>query len=172
MKKNRWDNSVNIQDVSGNRTRSRPGEIAHELPEGLPVNPVGCGHAAFFLILLFVLLLSVIATMRSDMIGNRTGSRPGEIAHEPAKRLPVDTMGCWHAAVFFFILFFSIAECCDMIRYRSGSGPGEIAHELPKRLPVDTMGCGHAAGSSKHRCDKNSQNEENREYVSHLLILL
>ena len=107
------------------------------------------------------------------MSSNRSGSGPGEIAHETAERLPIDSMGCWHAALFFLILFFfSIAGCCDMIRYRSGSGPGEIAHELPKRLPVDTMGCRHAAGSSKHRCDKNSQNEENREYVSHLLILL
>ena len=110
-----------------------------------------------------------------DVPGNRSGSGPGEIAHELPKRLPVDTMGCRHAAIFFpilFFFFFSIAGCCDMICYRSGSGPGEIAHELPKRLPVDTMGCRHAAGSSKHRCDKNSQNEENREYVSHLLILL
>ena len=107
-----------------------------------------------------------------DVPGNRSGSGPGEIAHELPKRPPVDTMGCWHAAVFFFILFFSIAGCCDMICYRSGSGPGEIAHELPKCLPVNTMGCWHAAGSSKHRCEKNSQNEENREYVSHLLILL
>lgn len=60
----------------------------------------------------------------------------------------------------------------DVPGNRSGPGPGEIAHEPAKDPPFDTMGCWHAAGSGKHGCDKNSQNEENRKYVSHLLILL